>query len=88
MQTKPKPTKPAEYFHPGEYIAEELEARGWTRATLAATSGLDRRIIDELIAEKRSVTRLIAHCLGLAFGTGHQVWRNLQATWDSRLEET
>ena len=38
----------------------------------------------ELIAEKRSVTRLIAVCLGRAFGTGHEVWRSLQATWDSQ----
>lgn len=79
--------RPADYFHPGGYIAEELKERGWTRATLAVASGLDRRIIDELIAEKRSVTRLVAHCLDLAFGTGAQVWINLQATWDSREEE-
>ena len=77
----------AEYFHPGEYIAEELEARGWTRATLAIASGLDRRIIDELIAEKLAVTRMIACGLGLALGTSPQFWRNLQATWDSRDEE-
>ena len=83
MQTE-TPLKPAEYFHPGEYIQEELEARGWTRATLAVTSGLDRRLIDELIAQKRGVTLLTAHCLGQAFGTGCAVWRNLQTTWDSR----
>jgi len=33
---------PAEAFHPGEYVADEIAARGWSLETLCEKSGLHR----------------------------------------------
>lgn len=84
----PPPPQPAERFHPGEYIREELEARGWSIETMVERSGLRRDLIEELIAESRPVTRLVALCLANAFGTGDVVWRNLQKCYDGEPRPT
>ena len=72
----------AQAFHPGEYIAEEMKARGWTRESLCEVSGMRGYLVDELLACKRPVTTIVAHCLAMAFGTGEQVWLNLQKAFD------
>lgn len=73
----------AEAFHPGAFIREELEARGWTTATLAQKAQLQEFVVQELCAEHRKVTPIMARCLGNAFGTGHEVWMNLQRSFDA-----
>ena len=71
----------AEAFPPGEFIQDELESRGWSRTDLANIMGRPARLIDEIIAGKRSVSPDIARGLGDAFGTGADFWLNLEAAY-------
>lgn len=81
MSTEMTERTPAEVFPPGEFIREELEARGWTQAELAEILGRPPRLISELIAGKRAVTAETAKGLGEAFGTGAQFWMNLESAY-------
>jgi HTH-type transcriptional regulator/antitoxin HigA len=72
---------PAERFHPGSFVREEMEARGWSIETMVERSLLKRQYVEELIAERRDITPVVAHCLANAFGTGEQIWINLQDSW-------
>ena len=78
----------AEAFPPGDFIEEELEARGWSQAYLAEAIGKDDETIAELIDGNREVTPDIAERLGAAFGTGAQLWLNLEASYQSHRNAT
>lgn len=71
----------AEVFPPGEFIREELEARGWTQEDLVEIIGRDTRLVNEIINGRRSITPETASALGEAFGTGAQFWMNLQSSY-------
>jgi HTH-type transcriptional regulator/antitoxin HigA len=73
----------AEAFLPGEYIAEELGARGLSRGELADILGKTTGVIDELIKGKRQVSPEIAGGLSAAFGTSVEYWTNLEAAYQS-----
>jgi HTH-type transcriptional regulator/antitoxin HigA len=76
----------AEVFPPGEFLRDELEARGWTPADLAKLLGRPRRLISEIIAGKRAITVATAWSLGDAFGVDPQFWLNLESAYQlSRL---
>ncbi|MCK4606364.1 MAG: HigA family addiction module antidote protein [candidate division Zixibacteria bacterium] len=70
-----------EGFLPGEYIREEAEERGWTPTDLAAILGCKPNIVSDLFAGRRSISAELAKALGDAFGTGAQVWLNLQSAY-------
>lgn len=72
---------PAEVFPPGEFLREELEARGWTQADLAAITGLSLRLVNEIMTAKRSMTPETARALGEAMGTSADVWMNLESAY-------
>jgi HTH-type transcriptional regulator/antitoxin HigA len=72
---------PAQVFPPGEFIKEEMEARGWTQDELAAVMGRPRRLVNEILAGVRAITPETAHDLGEAFGTGPEVWMNLESAY-------
>ncbi len=69
---------PAEVFPPGEFLSEELEARGWTQLDLAEIIGCSHRLVNEVITGKRSMTANTAQRLGEALGTSAEFWMNLQ----------
>ncbi len=71
----------AEVFPPGEFIKEELEARGWTQTDLAEILGRPFQLVNEILAGKRAISPETAQGLGEAFGTGAQVWMNLENTY-------
>ncbi len=71
----------AEAFPPGEFVREELEARGWTQADLAYIMGRPARVVSEVVAGKRSVSPQTANELGEAFGTDAQFWLNLESSY-------
>ncbi len=71
----------AEAFPPGEFIQEELEARGWTQADLAYIMGRPARLVSEVVTGKRTVSPQTADELGNAFGTDAQFWLNLEASY-------
>jgi HTH-type transcriptional regulator / antitoxin HigA len=69
---------PAEVFAPGDFISEEIEARGWSQIELAEVMGRPARLVSELISGKRAITPETAKGLGAALGTGPQYWMNLE----------
>lgn len=72
---------PAETFPPGEFLRDELEARGWTQTEFAEMIGRPARLVNEIIAAKRAITPETAHDFAAAFGTSAQLWMNLETTW-------
>jgi HTH-type transcriptional regulator/antitoxin HigA len=72
---------PAEVFPPGEFIKDEIEARGWSQADLAEILGRPVQMVNELIAGKRSVTPETALGLAEAFGTDAAFWMNLESSY-------
>jgi HTH-type transcriptional regulator/antitoxin HigA len=83
------PTRvPAEVFPPGEFIREELDARGWTQGDLAQIMDRPLRLINELVAGKKQVTPETARGLARAFGDGDPLyWMNLDAAYRLRQLE-
>ncbi len=59
---------PAETFPLGEFIRDELDARGWARESLAHIMGRPVRLVNELIAGERQITPETARGLAAAFG--------------------
>jgi HTH-type transcriptional regulator/antitoxin HigA len=79
---KNKVFKPAEVFHPGEFLKDELEARGWTQGQFAKVIGRPLQVVNEIVNGKKRVTADTAKAIGAAFGTSAELWVNLQATYD------
>lgn len=73
--------RPAEVFAPGEYIREELEARGWTQGDLATILNRPLQAINEIINGKKRITAETAKAIAAAFGTSPEVWLNLENTY-------
>jgi HTH-type transcriptional regulator / antitoxin HigA len=70
---------PAKVFPPGEYIRNELEARGWTHGDLAEIMGRSVQVVNEIIAGKKQITLDTALGLAEAFGDDDAFyWMNLQ----------
>lgn len=72
---------PAEAFPPGDFLREELEARGWTQTEFAKIIGRSARLVNEIIAAKRGVTPETAMDFAAAFGTSAQYWLNLDSAY-------
>jgi len=71
----------AEAFPPGDFIKEELEARGWRQEDLAEIMGRAPAIISNLINGKQSISLEIASDLAAVFGTTAQLWLNLESAY-------
>jgi len=72
---------PAEVFPPGEFIQDELDARGWTQRDLAEIMGCSHRLVNEIVRARRSITPETACKLGEAFGTSAELWLNLESSY-------
>ena len=72
---------PAEVFPPGEFLADELEARGWTQTEFAEIIGRPQKLVNDIINAKRSVTPETAADFAAALGTSAQLWMNLETAW-------
>lgn len=75
-------TKVSLAIHPGEHIADELEARHMTAADLARSMGVDAGRVSRLINGQTSVTGDTALRLAEAFGTSAEFWMRLQGDYD------
>jgi addiction module HigA family antidote len=72
---------PAEAFLPGEFIREELEARGKTQADLARVLGRPLQSVNQIINGRKAITARTEVELALAFGTSPEVWLNLETAY-------
>lgn len=74
-------------IHPGEHLAEQLEALGISAAELGRELGVPTNRITGILNGQRGVTGDSALRLGHYFGTSPQFWLNLQALFDLRVAE-
>jgi HTH-type transcriptional regulator/antitoxin HigA len=73
---------PAEVFPPGDFIREELEARGWTQGDLAQIMDRPLRLVNELVGGKKQITPETARGLAKAFGDDDPLyWMNLDSAY-------
>lgn len=80
-----KDYEPAEVYAPGETIAVELEARGWTPSDLADILGKSTPTVSRLLNGKVSITPEMARDLSEAFkGTSPEFWLALDAQYQLR----
>lgn len=70
---------PAEVFPPGEYLRDELEARGWTETEFAQILGRPVQAVSEIINDRKDITPETALAISDAFGTSPDLWLNLQS---------
>lgn len=78
---------PAEVFHPGEFLRDELEARGWTQTEFGEIIGRSPRVVNEIIAGKRSISPGTAKVIAAALGTSPQLWMNLDTAYQLSRED-
>src|SRR5437588_12278404 len=74
-------------IHPGEHLAEELEALDVSAAELARKLGVPTNRVTQILHGTRSVTGDTALRLAHFFGTSPQFWLNLQNLYDLRLAQ-
>ena len=78
----------AEVFPPGEFLKEEMDARGWTQVELAEVMGRPTKVVNEIIAGKKAITPETAVQLGDALGTSPELWMNLETSYQLSKVQT
>ena len=78
---------PITAIHPGEHLAEELEALGMSAAALARQLKVPTNRITGILNGQRAITGDTALRLGHFFGTSPEFWLNLQSLYELRLAE-
>ena len=76
----------AEVFPAGEFLADELDARGWTQAEFAAILDRPAQFVSEIISGKKEITRESAAQIGAALGTSAEMWLSLQDQYKSQSD--
>ncbi len=74
-------------IHPGEHLAEELEALRMSAAELARQLKGPTNRVTGILNGQRSITGDTALRLGHFFGTSPEFWLNLQSLYDLRLAD-
>lgn len=74
-------------IHPGEHLAEQLEALTMSATELSRQLGVPTNRITAIVNGQRAVTGDTALRLGHFFGNSPQFWLNLQALYDLRTAE-
>ena len=72
-------------IHPGEHLAEELEALDMSAAELARKIKVPTNRITQILKGTRAITGDTALRLAHFFGSTPQFWLNLQNLYDLRL---
>jgi len=71
----------AEVFPPGDFIREELEARGWTQSDLAAILGRPFQTVNQIVNGRKAITSRTARELEAALGPSAEFWMNLETSY-------
>lgn len=68
--------------HPGEFIRDELEARGWSQRDLAYILGGPEQAVNMIVSGKRGISPEMARALGDAFDVSAEYFANLQKAFE------
>ena len=74
-------------IHPGEHLAEELDALNLSAAELARQLKVPTNRVTEIVNGQRTITGDTALRLAHFFGTSAEFWLNLQSMYELRLAE-
>ncbi|MGD0889668.1 MAG: HigA family addiction module antitoxin [Acidobacteriaceae bacterium] len=74
-----------EAIHPGEHLAEELNAMGMSAAEFSRQIGVPTNRITQILNGRRSITGDTALRLAHFFATSAEFWLNLQSLYELRL---
>lgn len=74
--------RPAEVFHPGEYLLDMITERGWTQTEFAEIIGRPLQLVNSIINKKRGITTETAQEIGAALGTSAKLWLNLDNAYN------
>jgi antitoxin HigA-1 len=74
-------------IHPGEHLAEELEALGMSASELARKLDVPPNRITGILNGQRGLTGDSALRLAHFFGTSAEFWLNLQSLYDLRIAQ-
>jgi len=72
-------------IHPGEHLAEELEALDMSAAELARKMDVPTNRVAQILNGTRSITGDTALRLAHFFGTSAEFWLNLQGLYELRI---
>lgn len=68
--------------HPGFYIKEELDERGWSQRDLAFILSVPEQAVNMIVSGKRGISPDMARALGDAFDVHPDLFANLQKDYD------
>lgn len=74
-------------IHPGEFLLDELQARGRSQSFFSDLIGKTRQEVNQLITGRRNVNAERALRVSAALGTDPQFWLNLQNSFDIKTLE-
>ena len=74
-------------IHPGEHLAEELDALDMSAAELARRLKVPTNRVTAIMNGQRAISGDTALRLAHFFGTTPQLWLNLQSLYEIRLAE-
>ncbi len=74
-------------IHPGEHLAEELEALGMSASGLARKIDVPANRITQILHGTRGITGDTALRFAHFFGTSAQFWLNLQNLYELRIAQ-
>jgi len=74
-------------IHPGEHLADELEALGMSANMLTQQLGVPTNRVTAILNGTRAITGDTALRLGHFFGTSADMWLNLQKHYELRMAE-
>jgi addiction module HigA family antidote len=72
-------------YHPGEFLKEEMDARGMKQVDLVEALGVSKSEVSLIIHGKRNITASMAVMLESVFGITAEVWMNLQVKYEIEL---
>jgi HTH-type transcriptional regulator/antitoxin HigA len=68
-------------MHPGFYLKEEMDARGWIQRDLAFILGVPEQAVNVILSGKRGISPDMALALGEAFDVPAEFFANLQRAY-------
>ena len=74
-------------IHPGEHLAEELQALDMSAAELARKIDVPTNRITQILNGTRAITGDTALRLAHFFGTSAEFWLNLQSLYELRIAQ-